>query len=280
MARLKQRYRGSVTQNAPSRREKPQGLLFKVRVVLMTTIFGFFVILSLWMWISGWGALKIDQLFEKSLTLTQKAGYAVTDIVVEGRRYTEKDDLFKALGVASGYPVLVFDAEKAHARLAKLPWIASATIERRLPGTLYIRLTERQPMARWQHGNVTEVIDREGKVLSAANPERFSGLLLVAGDNAPEQTADLLLSLKNFPNILARVKGAVRVGERRWNLHLDTGHLVRLPEHNMPDALKRLEELITEQNILDRGIASIDMRVQEKVILDPDPETTAGGHQP
>ena len=38
----------------------------------------------------------------------------------------------------------------------------SAAIERRLPGTLFVRLVERHPLAVWQHDGKQELIDRDG----------------------------------------------------------------------------------------------------------------------
>ncbi len=276
MPRLKTRYRGSVMQNNPSRRDKPHGLLWKIRVWFVTATIGVTVVVLLILWFSDWPSRQLKRLENYGISLTQRAHFAVKSINVEGRQYTDKDDIFKALDTVAGAPILTFDPKEAHERLSKLPWVAGVTIERRLPDTLYIRLTERQPMARWQHDNVTEVIDREGKVLTAASADKFPDLLLVAGDSAPAQTANLLTTLKEFPNIFARVKGAVRVGERRWNLHLQTGQLVRLPEHNMAEALNKLDGMIKEKNILDRAVTGIDLRLQDKVILEPGAESAPG----
>lgn len=277
MPRLRPRpLRGSVNQNyAPRTRSRNaiSRFLFKVRLGFILGTIALFLIAILWMWLSGWATHQIKHLKEGALHLTQRAHFAVKDIIVEGRQNTDKDDLFKALGTTAGAPILAFDPKQAHEQLLDLPWVANATIERRLPDTLYVRLTERQPLARWQHDNVTVVIDREGKVLPAAKPEQFADLLLVTGDNAPEQTENLLNSLKEFPDIMPRVKSAVRVGERRWNLYLQSGQLVRMPEQKIDEALKRLDSLIHDQKILDRNVTGIDLRLPDRFILEPGAES-------
>lgn len=273
MARAKPKsrpLRGSVTQNNPS--VDPGGarsLLFKIRLWFSLATAGALALVVAWMWLSGWAVQQVRQIAHSGIRMTQRAHFAVRDVVVEGREHTDKTDLFQALGVNDGAPILLFDSGRALEKISQLPWVDTATVQRRLPDTIYVRLRERQPMARWQHDNATVVIDAQGKVLAQANPESFPNLLLVVGENAPEQTASLLNSLNEFPDILSRVTSAVRVGERRWNLYLQTGQLVRLPEQKMTESLKRLNDLVHDQKLLDRNITGIDLRLSDRLILEP-----------
>ena len=51
-----------------------------------------------------------------------------------------------------------------------------------------------------------------------------------------------------------------RISARRWNLILDDGVVVELPEQNWPRELGVLETLIVDKAILKRNIATIDLR--------------------
>ena len=62
---------------------------------------------------------------------------------------------------------------------------------------------------------------------------------------------------------------AVRVGERRWDIHLQPKVVARMPEQNMDHALDLLSGLITEQKILERDITAIDLRDSTKMFLEP-----------
>jgi cell division protein FtsQ len=272
MARVKQkRLRGSVMQNNASRkRGSERGLLFKIRVGFILATIGLLLLTALWMWLSGWAAYQVRRAADAGIRLTQRAHFAVKDVVVEGRRYTSKDELAEALDVKAGSPILAFSPAQAYDRITGLPWVAEATVERRLPDTLYVRLTERRPMARWQHDGATVVIDSEGAPIPNASPADFPDLLLVAGDKAPEDTKHLLISLKKFPAIMALVQSAVRVSERRWNLYLQSGQIVRLPENNVADAVRQMEDLIKSHKILDRNVTTIDLRyLPDQLVLEP-----------
>ena len=65
---------------------------------------------------------------------------------------------------------------------------------------------------------------------------------------------------------------AVRVGERRWNLRLNNGADVLLPEGAEAPAMARLMELHTAQALLDRPVQALDLRLPDRLVVRPLPE--------
>lgn len=264
--------RGSVTQNTSSIRMRAKSATRFGFLVRLGALVGSLVILiglALWLWHIGWPQKQTEHLIQSGLHATQKAQFAVKDIVVEGRQQVNKDGLFTALGTISGAPILGFDPEAAQARIAKLPWVASAIVERRLPDTILIHLNERTPMARWQHEERIIVIDNEGAEIPEAKLDQFAQLPLVVGADAAGQAHALLETLKDYPAIAAKMTAAVRVSERRWDIHLQPKVVARLPEKNMTEALRKLSSLIIDQKILERDIVAIDLRDSSKMFLEP-----------
>jgi len=51
-----------------------------------------------------------------------------------------------------------------------------------------------------------------------------------------------------------------RVADRRWNLILDDGVIVKLPEDNWQKQIATLEHLIVDKAILERDVTEIDLR--------------------
>lgn len=209
-------------------------------------------------------------------TIGNAVGLPVKQVIVEGREKTPEPMLRAALGVGIGDKLLGFSLEAARARIEHLAWVQSATVERRLPGTIVVTLLERRPFAVWQSGGKFVLIDRMGQLVAEQDPEKdktaFATLPLVVGPGAPEAAAGLLDTLTNFPDLRSRVVAAVRVGERRWNLRLHNGADVMLPEAQEAAALLRLMDLQTNQQILDRPLASVDMRLADRLVVRPAPE--------
>jgi cell division protein FtsQ len=204
-------------------------------------------------------------------------GFSVGDIMVEGRETTAPETILEALAAGRGTPIFGVDLERAKERLEALPWVRSATVVRRLPDTLYVRLAERAPLALWQHDGKIELIDRDGGVIPVRRLDRFAKLPLVVGTDAAGHAAELLAMLATEPELALRVTAAVRVGGRRWDLHLDDAVDVMLPETGAAEAWSRLAQLERTQKLLERQIERVDLRLPDRLVLrlPPQPQPAA-----
>src|SRR5207248_9046113 len=114
--------------------------------------------------------------FGRLIAVSAGLGLVVTDIRVEGRETTDAATIMRALAAERGTPILAVSPSRAKQQLEALPWVRSAVIERRLPGTLFVRLVERHPPAVWQPGGTHELIDRDGAVIPVKAPRRSGPL--------------------------------------------------------------------------------------------------------
>jgi len=73
--------------------------------------------------------------------------FAVTEIDVLGHERRTADAIAAESGVTAGANVFSLDLDAARAHILGDPWIAQATLARRLPGTILIQVTERKPAA-------------------------------------------------------------------------------------------------------------------------------------
>jgi len=220
-----------------------------------------------WAWRSGGAARLADAAHAAMVGLTLRAGLRVDDILVEGRAEVTKGQLLAAIAVRRGDPIVGLDTDAIRARLVKIGWVADATVERRLPGTLYIRLRERRAMAIWQRNGRFVLVDRGGVVIGARGLERYAHLKVVVGAAAPRHTPALLDMLATAPKLMARVRAGIWVGDRRWNLRLDDGIDIRLPEENPRAAWARLVALQRDRQFLNNGITAVDLRIRDRLVV-------------
>jgi cell division protein FtsQ len=200
---------------------------------------------------------------------TARLGLRVDHVVIEGRQNTPEPLLREAIGIDKGEPILGFSLDGVRRNVERLSWVEYATIERRLPSTVVVHLVERRPFAIWQYQGKFVLIDRNGQVVANQDVALFKQLPLVVGRGAPEAAAPLIDALTDRPALLARVIGAVRVGERRWNLSLKGGINVMLPEGHEVAALDRLMALQQDHDLLDRPLEVVDMRLPDQLVLRP-----------
>ena len=220
-----------------------------------------------WLWHGGWVERGVAEAGQAVLEATARAGLKVDDVLVEGRARTKRSAILEALGVGRGTPILGFDPHAAKRRLEALPWVRAAIVERRLPEAIFVRLVERQPRALWQNQGRFAVIDQGGAVISGAKPKSFAHLPLVVGEDAPGHAADLLAMLETEPDLKTMVAAAVWVSGRRWNLRLDGGIDVRLPERDPDAAWAQLARIQREHGVLGRDVVSIDLRMPDRLVV-------------
>ncbi|MBI5121102.1 MAG: FtsQ-type POTRA domain-containing protein [Rhodospirillales bacterium] len=210
--------------------------------------------------------LTIENLTAASADL----GLVVADITVEGRKRQDTEALLKALGLNRGDAILSADLEMMRRRLETLPWVSEAIVERRLPGRLHVRLAEREPMALWQRNGQFVLVDRQGAEIGPDLTGEFQHLPVIVGADAPSHAGALFAALSAEPALAPRVKAAVRVGGRRWNLKLDdiaSGIDVRLPEAQTAAAWTRLARLERDYQLLERNLMMIDLRLPDRLVV-------------
>jgi cell division protein FtsQ len=213
------------------------------------------------------GQMIVAGAADRALGASAALGLVVGDIEVEGRETTDGATIIAALAAHRGTPILAVSPSRAKAQLESLPWVRSASIERRLPGTLVVRLVERHPLAVWQHDGKQELIDREGAVIPVKDLSRFARLPSVVGEDAASHAAALLDMLAREPELAARVSAAVRVDRRRWNLRIDNAIDVLLPEESPGNAWGRLAALERANGVLQHDIQTVDLRLPDRLVL-------------
>ncbi len=200
--------------------------------------------------------------------VVRDAGFAVREIKVEGQKNAEREVVLLALGLRGDASIFAFDLNAARARIESLSWVRSARVSRLLPDTIKVEITERRPLAIWQRGGRLSVIDENGIPLSDSKVADYASLPLIVGYGGADESRALLRELQKWPTIKARMRAAVRVSMRRWNIKLQNNIDIRLPEENIDEALAELVKLDEEQGLLSRDIKAVDMRIPDRLTIE------------
>ena len=141
-------------------------------------------------------------------------------------------------------------------------------IQIRQGGVLQVRVVERVPAAVWRVGDDIELLDAVGhRVAVIAARTLRPDLPLLAGAGAQAHVAEGLELLAAAGPVATRIRGLVRIGERRWDLVLDRDQRIMLPEANPMQALLRVMALAQAQDLLARDIQAVDMRNPKRPTL-------------
>lgn len=233
-------------------------------------------------WQSGAFARTVAQIHDHGLQTAAQFGFRVDDILVTGRNRADANDLIAHLDLREGMPIFTVDIAAAQERLKQISWVKTVRVSRRLPNKIVVTLEERQPAALWQYKQKISVIDSEGVALTSDDLDAYAGLPLLVGEDAPKHVTELSGLLRAEPTIAQELSSAVRVGARRWDLHMKNGLEIRLPENDVEFALRKLAQTSESEGLFAKNIGVIDLRIPEKLTVEtlPEPADTADAGKP
>ena len=194
-------------------------------------------------------------------------GLTVDEVLVTGRIETPRSQLLAVLGVRRGDPIFGFDPYKARERLLNIGWIAQVDVQRHLPNTIFIGITEQKPAAIWQHNGNFKLISRDGAIISDQVISRYKDLKILVGRDAPSNAAALINLLESERDLMSLVTHATRVGARRWNLLLKQGIDIRLPAEAPRKAWKYLADLERKHRFLQQRVRAVDLRIPDRLTI-------------
>ncbi len=226
-----------------------------------------------WIVLSGAGARAMEWSKQQVIQATASAGFVVEDLLVEGRVNADAAFLLALLNVQTGDPLFSVDPVAAKHLLEETEWIATARVERRLPGTVYISLQERTPTALWQKDGTLYLVDEHGDDIKTDRLDRFADLIVISGTGAPQNITALLTHINAEKELATRAAAATRISERRWDVKLDNGLVLKLPEDkDIGFAIKRAATAQAENALFDmKGLESVDLRYEDKMVLKTKP---------
>ncbi len=204
-----------------------------------------------------------------------RSGFAVDTVDVSGARGALAEDIVLATGLHGGQSIFSIDPSDVRDRVEALPMIRKASVARLWPNSVAIVVETREAYALWQMDGALHVIDTEGEVMGEANMMSPPDLPLVVAEGANEAAVEIIEALRRYPAIEQNVIGAVRVGERRWNLRMENGADVKLPEGDVSASLAILARLHAERGVLRLAAESFDLRGEGDLIVRALPDRAA-----
>lgn len=183
-----------------------------------------------------------------------------------------RDQIVAVIGMDLPISALDLDLAGLRAEVEHLDAVKTASV-RITSGILQIDVVERQPVVLWRLGAQLAILDETGARVAIV-PARAAqpNLPLIAGEGADSAVDDALRLMRVATPLGTRLRGLVRVGGRRWDIVLDNDQVIKLPEQDGANALRRVLALQSSDHILDLDISVVDMRDAGRPILRLNPD--------
>lgn len=208
-----------------------------------------------------------------------KAGFKVSGYQIVGLNHMNRalvddvvaDELRRAAADAGSdkAPQVLVNVSEIRDRLLGYGWVQDARVSRRLPDSLVIDVVERKPAALWQNEGQLALIDATGVVLDRVPVDKMPDLPLLIGPGANAQEQQLSRLMEAVPSLKPQLASATWIGGRRWDLHLQSGETIALPEgEDLAKArLVKFAGMDKESGLLGRGILRFDLRVPGRMYV-------------
>ena len=205
---------------------------------------------------------------EVKTSVEQRPEFMVGLLAIDGAS-PELTDAVRAK-VDQRLPISRFDLDMDALRIKaeSLDAVDSALVKVGTGGVLQITITEREPVFVWRADAGLMLIDATGhRIAGLTERADRADLPLIAGDGADKAVTEATEILHAAGPLASRVRGLLRISERRWNLILDRDQTVLLPAQNPIGALEALIALNQAEDLLARDLASIDLRNEHRPVL-------------
>ncbi len=237
----------------------------RARMALISVSFGFLAIVTA-------AVLLKNKTNVWWMETTSDAGLVLSNIEIKGLNRTKRRDVEAVLDVDTGMPLLAIDLAALQKRVEALPWVKEATITRELPGNMSIEIKERVPYALSQLDGQVSLVDPDGVTITNRGLGAFRDFVLIVGKVSKVQLTQFQSLMDANPNMSKRVRSAVWVNDRRWDIVFKNGVRVKLPSamaetYDMQSAWARFVDLNTEHRLLEREVSVIDLRLHDRLVV-------------
>ncbi len=235
--------------------------LFRVAVRIGLPVFIILLVAGIWYANDANRAFLAAKIAQLESAIQDRPEFMVTGMEITGAEPALQNAIAEMIVVPVPVSSWDLDLDAMRAKVSELTAVKSATVRVRPGGILEVAVTERIPLAVWRYTDGLRLIDSEGVMtgMIAARGDR-ADLPLIAGDGAKEYIDEALALFASADTITPRVRGLVRMGERRWDMVLDRDQRILLPDTDPVAALQRVIALDQAQDMLARDIAVVDMR--------------------
>lgn len=211
-------------------------------------------------------------------------------IEISGNHYVTRSSVVEIFAPDRGRSVLRIPLEERRAQIESLPWVRSAVVRRALPDRIQVQITERRPIAFLREGANLMLVDADGKILDRPLQSNFQ-FPVVTGINSAMPRDARAGRMQMMARFMAQIR-EVRADAGDWVSEIDLSDatdlqatfaglqasgstipgavLVHFGNNRFHDKFQVLLNNITQWQAAAGRIASVDLRFQREVVVNPE----------
>ena len=243
-------------------------LLFNIKILVLL------ILTSLTLLITYFYYFKYKDLIFEQLTISKnRILYGSKEntkpsIIILGNRYINSKSLIHELDTNLNSTENKNDLSLISNILKKKKLIKKFIITKTSENLLTIKKEEKNIIGLTKIKNSHYLIDEFNNLIEEKITPKLFHLPFFNGKNS-YKNANVILSLIRKSDVSINYISFSFIDNRRWDINLNNGVKILLPETNIIDTLKLLKKIDSEHNILKGNFIEIDLRIYKKFFLKP-----------
>lgn len=202
-----------------------------------------------------------DMIVEVRDSIETRPEFMVKVMAVDGASEVLAGDVREVMPVDLPISSFDLDLEAMRKQVESLDAVRKVDVRVKAGGILHVQIEERVPAVIWRGPDGLELLDAGGHRVAALTSRALRpDLPLIAGEGADGAVSEALELFATAEPIKGKVIGLVRMSELRWDVVLDRGQRIMLPQHGAGSALDRVIALNEAQELLKRDVTRVDIR--------------------
>lgn len=212
------------------------------------------------------------------------ARFAVRSIEIAGATHTPKAELEAVTSQYIGTNLFKIDIDRVQRDMRSLAWVNRVEIEKKLPGTLLMRIVERTPVALLQQNGELRYVDENGVAFAILDPAVGDPdlPLIVADCPAPrirrigpcEEVARAVALIRDLqrrdPQVFSRLSEVRPIVPSGFALYdRDLGATVYANSSDVSDKFRSLYAIVQAEGLTRGSVAYADLRFADRVVIKP-----------
>ncbi|MDR1488193.1 MAG: cell division protein FtsQ/DivIB [Holosporales bacterium] len=196
-------------------------------------------------------------------------GFVVEDVYITENGTIPVDGVENYIKIHRGDSIFKQTSSSISENIARNPWIRDITVHKGLPNKISITVSYKKPIAIFQKDSKFKLVDEKGEIITSIEKKNIkNNLPIVTGeDTCAAKVPDFLGILDKYPDIRKKLNAISYIRERRWDIIVSGGILVKLPQSDIENALNNLQIMLKQPNINKNTVKIIDMREKENVVV-------------
>ncbi|HXG57585.1 MAG TPA: FtsQ-type POTRA domain-containing protein [Thermoanaerobaculia bacterium] len=219
------------------------------------------------------GALVLAGLWAWRQTQSD-ARFSVRKIEVVGAVHTPRAALDSVTRQYAGANLFRIDIARVRHDLGSISWISGVEIEKTLPDTLRIRITERRPVALLRQDGGFRYVDEEGVAFAGLSPSVGNDDLPLIGDASGSELFRTVAALRDIrrrdPALFSRISEIRPVPPRGFRIFdRDLQTTVVVNEEDAVAKWRTLYAIARAENFGSGSIEYADLRFANRIVVKP-----------